>query len=58
VAEFDNGVETILYDLQGLQYHILEAKKQGVDTNYVERVLAQMKSLSPEGVAFFEEKYL
>lgn len=58
VAEFDNGEETVLFDIQGLQYQIIEYKKNGMDSSEEERILSRMKSLAPSGVTHFEEKFL
>jgi len=47
VVELRENEETYLYDRQGLQYRILDRKKQGIDTREEERALAQINSFGP-----------
>ena len=58
VAEFDNGMESVLFDVKGLQYRIIENKKQGLDTSNEENILSKMKGLHPHTVLPFENKYI
>ena len=41
----DNG--TALFDRQGLQYRILQRKREGLDTSTEENALGQMNSFAP-----------
>ena len=45
VAAFDEAGETLLFDLQGLQYRILTKISNGHDTTVEEQALAQMNSI-------------
>ncbi len=46
VAEFSNGTETFLFDIQGLQYRIIHLKQENRDASEEERVLARLNSLN------------
>ena len=45
VAQIRLGVDTQLYDRQGLQFLILERKQIGEDTHALEEALTKMNSL-------------
>ena len=45
VAQIRRGVETQLYDRQGLQFLILERKQIGEDVRALEEALTKMNSL-------------
>lgn len=46
VAEFSNGNETFLFDIQGLQYRIIHLKQENRDAREEEKVLARLNSLN------------
>ena len=46
VAEFSNGNETFLFDIQGLQYRIIHLKQENRDASEEEKVLARLNSLN------------
>ena len=46
VAEFTNGNETFLFDIQGLQYRIIHLKQENRNAGEEEKVLARLNSLN------------
>lgn len=46
VAEFTNENETLLFDIQGLQYRIVHLKQEKLDASEEERVLARLNLLN------------
>ncbi len=46
VAEFTNGSETFLFDIQGLQYRIVHLKQENRNAGEEEKVLARLNSLN------------
>lgn len=57
VAEFSNGHETFLFDIQGLQYRIVHLKQENLDAGEEERVLARLNLLNKSvmGVQHLEQ---
>ncbi len=47
VVELGTGEGTALFDRQGLQYRILQRKREGLDTSTEENALLQMNSFAP-----------
>lgn len=46
VVELRDSLRAALYDRRGLQYRIIERKKQGLDTQVEDRALRQLNSFS------------
>lgn len=47
VVELGFGSGTALFDRQGLQFRILQRKREGLDTTTEEKALGQMNSFAP-----------
>ncbi len=53
VAALRQSVETQLFDKQGLEWKIVEKKKNGEDTSVEEQALAQVKHNDVSGNGFY-----
>lgn len=45
IAEFRQGHETMLFDIEGLQFRVLKRRSAGMDTSEEDKALAMLSNL-------------